>query len=421
MQDNRLSVRLLALTAFTVLLFATGTYAQQENVLYTFLSNGKDGFDPRAGLTFDNAGNLYGTTYEGGHGQGAVFELSPVAGGWTESVLYSFHVSGKSGSIPLSGVIFDAAGNLYGTTLEGGDVTKCSGFGCGTVFELTPEAGGGWTEKWRHNFGSNSKDGMFPMAGLISDAAGNLYGTTNRGGAHGQGTVFELTPKAGGGWTEKVLYGFFVNNGKDGAFPQAGLIFDTAGNLYGTTSGGGAHHQGTVFELTPKVGGGWTERLLYSFFANHGKDGAFPQAGLILDAAGNLYGTTKGGGAYGFAKGTVFELSPVAGGGWSESVLYNFGKSSDGKTPTAGLIFDAAGNLYGTTLDGGTHDSGTVFELTPVAGSWTERVLHSFSQDTGDGYWPFAGLIFDATGNLYGTASAGGANNFGGTVFEITP
>jgi uncharacterized repeat protein (TIGR03803 family) len=430
MQGKTLSIGLRAVLAIiAATLFVTSTWAAaQERVLLNF--NGQDGRLPQAGLIFDAAGNLYGTTEGGGTGSncgafgcGTVFELTPAAGGgWTETVLYSFGGS-PDGADPLAGLIFDAAGNLYGTTGAGGT------YDYGTVFELTPAAGGGWTETVLHNFNYNVTDGYYPYAGLILDAAGNLYGTTSQGGTYGYGwgTVFELTPAAGGGWTEKVLHSFPDYNGTDGTSPYAGLIFDAAGNLYGTTSQGGTYiFRGTVFELTPAAGGGWTETVLHSF--GNGADADSPQAGLIFDAAGNLYGTTVEGGTGSnciFGCGTVFELTPAAGGGWTEKVLYSFNANgTDGYYPYAGLIFDAAGNLYGTTRYGGTssgcapYGCGTVFELTPAAGgTWTETVLHNFGNGT-DGATPLAGLIFDAAGNLYGTTSSGGTYGYG-TVFEL--
>ncbi len=259
-------------------------------------------------------------------------------------------------------MIIDAAGNLYGTTEYGGDYS-CGGPGCGTVFELMPTEGGGWTEKKLHNFG-NGTDGVFPLADLNLDVAGNLYGTTYGGGglcSYGCGTVFELTPNGNGNWTEKVLHSF-NDNGTDGDLPYAGLIFDAAGNLYGTTVAGGSSYAGTVFELTPHGNGNWTEKVLHSF-SNVGTDGASPFAGLIFDAAGNLYGTTTYGGNH---PGTVFELTPTGGGDWTEKVLHSFSNvGTDGAYPYGGLIFDAAGNLYGTTYLGGTYNYGTVFEVTP--------------------------------------------------------
>ncbi len=394
-----------------------------EQVLYHFIWNG----NPEANVIFDAAGNLYsttdgGTSSCGAYGYGQVFELmaslNARGGRWMEKGLHGFNFNGKDGVCPEAGLIFDAAGNLYGTTVGGGTN------GGGTVFELMPgpSAIGGWREKVLYNFGNGSNsDGFWPSAGLIFDASGNLYGTTTNGGSfqcfsygYQCGTVFELTPTAGGGWTETVLH-VFNNNGPDGATPNAGLIFDAAGDLYGTTSVGGTYGGGTVFELTPTGGGDWAETVLWSF--GGGTDGAAPYAGLIFDAAGNLYGTTQGGGTY--ASGTAFELSPTGGGGWSEQVLYNFKlsyPSVDGGDPLAGLIFDTAGNLYGTTSGGGAFGYGTVFELSPSGGgTWTEQLLYNFDNDSGASPW--ASLIFHR-GNLYGTTAQGG--NYGnGTVFEL--
>ena len=425
MRSKMLSIGLrAALAIFAVTLLVTSTWAAtnwNEKVLHNFNNNGTDGHFPSAGLILDAAGNLYGTTYVGGaYGYGMVFELTPAAGGgWTEQVLHSFDYNGTDGGYPYAGLIFDKNGNLYGTTDVGGDLACNAPYGCGTVFQLTPAAGGGWNEKVLYSFEGNP-DGADPYAGLIFDAAGNLYGTTSYGGTYrncryGCGTVFELTPAAGGGWTETVLHSFDGN--PDGANPLfGGLIFDAAGNLYGTTYQGGTYSYGTVFELTPPAGGGWTEKVLYSF-NNDGMDGVWPESGPIFDAAGNLYGTTRQGGTYG--GGTVFELTPTPGGGWTEQVLHYFGNGMDGVIPYAGLIFDAAGNPYGSTEGGGDYGDGTVFELTPATGGgWTEQVLHSFNGT--DGYCPWTGLIFDVGGNLYGTTTGGGTYG-GGTVFELTP
>ncbi len=391
------------------------TIGQQETVLHSF-GNGTDGQNPYAGgLIFNAAGYLYGTTQLGGiHGLGTVFELSPNgSGGYTETVLHSFG-NGTDGQYPYASLIFDGAGNLYGTTWVGGI------HGYGTVFELSPREGGGYTETVLHSFGNPAtQDGQNPYTGLIFDAAGNLYGTTYYGGIHGGGTVFELSPREGGGWTETVLHSF--GNGTDGQNPVANLIFDGAGNLYGTTWVGGIHGYGTVFELSPREGGGYTETVLHSF--GNGTDGSKPVAGMIFDGAGNLYGTTSYGGIHDTCPegtcGTVFELSPRQGGGWTETVLHSFGNGTDGQNPyTGGLIFDAAGNLYGTTYGGGIYGEGTVFEMTPrEGGGYTETVLHSFGNGT-DGQSPEAGLIFDGAGNLYGTTLVGGIHG-DGTVFEI--
>ena len=417
MQGKRFSIRLrTALTVFTVTILVTSIWAvSHESVLHSFNNNGTDGVNPYAGLIIDATGNLYGTTAGGGvHNLGMVFKLSPrEGGGWTETVLHSFG-HGTDGAGPYANLVMDAAGNLYGTTQLGGI------HGAGTVFELSPEQGGGWTELVLHSFNDNGSDGSYPLAGLIMDAAGNLYGMTQQGGIHSCGgkncgTVFELSPRQGGGWTETVLHSF-NNNGSDGANPQAGLTMDAAGNLYGTTYRGGIHSSGTLFELSPREGGGWTETVLHSF--GNGSDGATPDSGLIVDAAGNLYGTTYFGGIH--SDGTVFELSPREGGGWTEAVLHSFGNGTDGMNPYAGLTIDATGNLYGTTVAGGLHSYGTAFELSPrQGGGWTETVLHSFGNGT-DGINPYASLLLDATGNLYGTTISGGIHTYG-TAFEITP
>ena len=331
---------------------------------------------------------------------------------WHEKVLHSFG-NGLDGTFPTSGLIFDAAGNLYGTTYRGGSHNY------GTVFELTPNGSGGWTSFLLHSFGSDG-DGQQPWAGLIFDAAGNLYGTT----LGLDGAAFELMPNGGHQWTETALYRFGFNGGPDGQQPWASLVFDASGNLYGTTGEGGSFYVGTAFELTPNGSGSWTETQIYSF--GNGSDGTTPVAGMIFDASGNLYGTTSAGGTYGF--GTVFELTPNGSGSWTETVLYNFGPAPDGQEPLAGLVFDAAGNLYGTTEQGGnlgfpcgTYGCGTVFELTPNgSGGWTETILHRFGYGT-DGLQPLYGsLIFDAAGNLYGTTREGGTYSTG-TVFELMP
>jgi uncharacterized repeat protein (TIGR03803 family) len=413
-------LRPLLLVIFTLTVFVTTTRAATEKVLHSFCSESicKDGLWPLyGGLTFDASGNLYGTTYDGGgaYNDGMAFELTPKAGGgWKEKVLHAF--SGEDGNQPYGTLIFDTSGNLYGTTYYGGDYNE------GTVFELTPEEGGGWKETVLHSFSDDGTDGYNPIAGMVIDASGNLYGTTYYGGTGGAcssvgcGMVFELTPKGNSGWTEKILHNF-NNNGKDGFWPFAGLIFDVSGNLYGTTESGGARGFGTVFELTRPACGSWKEKVLHSFTGNDG----YQPTGLIFDAFGNLYGTTKNGGAYVYY-GTVFELTPKAGGGWTEKTLHSFNyNGKDGINPYAGLIFDGDGNLYGTTLGGGAQSVGTVFEVTPqVGGRWTEKILHNFSNNSRDGYEPYAGLIIDASGNLYGTTYYGGAQG-AGTVFEVTP
>ncbi len=407
-QVFRIIIGILAIMALTLILGSSAGAADYKT-LHKFKQTGVRGSYPFGGLTFDAAGNLYGTTEHGGaYGYGTVFELTPNGdGSWTKHVLYSFRHS--DGHYPTSGLIFDAAGNLYGTTNRGGSGSGGQGGDrCGTVFKLTPNGDGSWTESVLHSF--NGSDGRYPYGGLTFDAAGNLYGTTPLGGAFERGTGFELTPNGDGSWTESVLHSF---NGSDGAYPYAGLTFDAAGNLYGSTADGGSGAWGTVFELTPNGDGAWIESVLHSF---NGSDGAYPCAGLTFDAAGNLYGTTEDGGSG--AWGTVFELTPNGDGSWVESVLHSF-SGGDGDYPVSGLIIDAAGNLYGTTLEGGSYGYGVVFKLRPTpAGAWHYRVLHEFQDHPGA--QPEAGLVLDQTGNLYGTTSGDRTTTFG-SVFEITP
>ena len=340
-----------------------GDRTRTETVLHSF--SGPDGLRPDAHLIFDANANLYGTTTSGGaYGGGTAFQLTPNENGtWTEAVLYSFCSATRCTNPrgPNAGLIFDAAGNLYGTTTWGGT------YDSGTVFELSPGQNGEWNEKVLHSF--NGNDGRYPYANLIFDTAGNLYGTTAFGGSSGCyigcGTVFELTPGAKGKWKEKVLHRFSVNgtDGKDGWNPYAGVISDTAGNLYGTTEYGGFYYYGTVFQLAPKANGEWTERLLRSFYFER-----YPGAGLVFDARGNLYGETPFGGDGSACMsercGTVFQFAPSAGGKWTYRVLFSF-DAENGAEPSGGLILDPAGNLYGTTFLDGAYGYGVVFEVTP--------------------------------------------------------
>jgi uncharacterized repeat protein (TIGR03803 family) len=287
--------------------------------------------------------------------------------------------------------------------------------GMGTVFQLAPNPDGSWTERVLHSF--NGLDGWYPFRGSLNfDGAGNLYGTTSLGGPHenDSGVVFKLTANADGSWTESVLHAF-TGGGGDGAGPIGGLTFDGAGNLYGT-AGGGVNASGVVFKLTANASGSWTESILYTFTGGH--DGGGPEAALIFDSAGNLYGTATIGGL-GFG-GVVFRLTPQPDGSWTETVLHNFFAGAGGSVPRGGLVYDQTGNLYGTTAAGGTQGFGIVFKLVAnVDGTWTERVLHSFTGSV-DGSEPYAGLVFDTAGNLYGTTTAGGSANLG-VVFKMTP
>jgi uncharacterized repeat protein (TIGR03803 family) len=390
----------------TVLASPAGA-ASKYKVLYAF-KGGADGEETRGGVVFDQKGNLYGTTLAGGAGGiGTVFQLTPKASGrWTENVLYSFKQDGQDGNGPFAGLIFDPKGNLYGTTAGGG-----ANGNYGTVFQLTPNGDGTWSENVLHSFAG--QDGYEPSTGsLIFDQNGYLYGGTNLGGPYGYGVVFQLIPNGDGSWSENVLHSF--GSGYDGTSPVAPLIFDQTGNLYGTAYSGGQTGGGIAFQLTPN-GQGWNENVLYSFSESKGGGGALPTAGLIFDGAGNLYGTASADGADN--GGTVFELSPDGKGGWTEQALYTF-KGKDGESPYAGLIFDKAGNLYGTTFKGGVYGYGVVFKLTPNGnGGWTETVLHSFRDRPGANPW--ASLVFDSAGNLYGTTAGTGKTK--GCVFEITP
>jgi uncharacterized repeat protein (TIGR03803 family) len=367
----------------------------------------------------------YDTTAVDQHGDESAYSnqtkaVIPNGGSGSENTLYSFSGNGGDPKLPYAGLIFDKAGNLYGTTELGGTNNQ------GTVFEMTPNSGGGWSETVLYSFTGNA-DGGQPYGRLLFDAAGNLYGTTNFGGStncsQGCGTVFKLSP-ASGGWTETVLYAF--SGSSDGRAPNSRLLFDAAGNLYGTTSLGGNVNSvcssgcGTVFELAPASGGTWKESVLYAFMGS--ADGALPYDGLIFDATGNLYGTTSAAGTS--ASGVVFKLAPASGGTWTETVLHSFQGGWDGKYPYANLIIDAAGNLYGTTFQGATPGFGKVFELLPGSnGKWTQKTLHVFGNSPSAN--PVAGLVMDSTGNLYGTTMMGANQTVCGggcgTLFKLVP
>lgn len=329
--------------------------------------------------------------------------LVPYALGVKEKVIHDFE-SNPDGAIPYASLVSDSAGNLYGTTLYGGT------YGYGTVFELLPNQDGSWTEAVLHSF-SGDVDGAVPIGPLTFDTQGNLYGTTS-GYVNIGGTAFKMTPDENGNWTVSVLYKF--GTGTDGSESYSGVVFDNNGNLYGTTVTGGTYGNGTVFELSPNEDGSWTESILYNFTG--GKDGAHPQGGVVVDGAGNLYGTTFSDGAKNH--GTVFELSPQPGGGWRGALLHTFTGGRDGGIPTGSLTFDLAGNLYGAATGGGSHGSGVIFMLTSdPLGGWKETIVHAF--DGVHGGAPNGGLVFDASGNLYGTTHGGGAVQKG-TVFRLS-
>lgn len=413
-----------AAIAALVLLMATCGWSSSYKVLYNFNNTNAN---PSSGLTIDAQGNAYGTTSYGGYnGAGTVYELSPSTG---YHLLFKFGKSIAGGAYPVGNMVLDSAGNLYGTTSGGGTQHHDCDNGCGIVFKLSPPNNGGlWTENVIYSFCQMRPclDGGNPYSSVIFDSTGNLYGTTYVGGRSGHGTVFELSPTSDS-WVEKVLYSF-GSGSNDGLDPQGGLIFDSAGNLYGTTVAGGDYSVGSVFELSPAANS-WTETVLYSFGTNGSADGEYPQVGVTIDQAGNIFGTTEQGGAYhdvcNGGCGTVFELMPSAGGGWTETVIHTFAPPArDGGVPQAGVVIDATGNVYGTTVAGGApgcaDGCGTVYMLTlNLQGAW-EETLFRFPDDKNLGTGPAAPVTLGAGGEIYGTADRGGMDG-DGVVFLITP
>jgi uncharacterized repeat protein (TIGR03803 family) len=373
--------------------------AQTETTLYNF-TGGSDGGYPSSSLISDGVGNFYGTTTLGGlpcpsnsRGCGTVFELSPDGNrGWNETVLYTFTGS-PDGAVPEFAPVIFEAGNLYGTTSDGGAFSR------GAVFELSP-VGSNWAETVLYSF-TGGAAGSHPEAGLIMDSAGNLYGTTST--YQDSGNVFELSP-SDTGWTQQVIY----------AEPASGgLTMDAAGNIYGTTFS-------TVFELSPHGNRGWNPTVLHTFIG-YPQDGMDAQGTLVFDQAGNLYGITYSGGAKN--NGTVYKLKLGQNGQWTEEILHSFKSGKDGRQPWAGVVLDAAGNIYGTTALGGVfgpEHQGTVFELLAPAAArdYTVKVLYSFYGPNGTN--PYGIPALDSAGNLYGTTALGGTNN-SGVVFEVTP
>ncbi len=435
---TRLGATTVALSlAFMLVFIAVATQpapAQTYTPLHSF-AGGAAGANPYGGVSTDAAGNLYGTTSSGGStggncgalgGCGIAFKLAYKGSGWVLTPLYNFR-GGNDGATPYARVVFGPDGILYGTTRQGGG-SGCGGNGCGTVFMLRPPATVCesvlcyWNETVIYRFTGRS-DGAAPGNGdLVFDAAGNIYGTTISGGSGnceygtGCGVIYKLT-SANGSWTESVLYSF--SGGSDGGNPFAGVVFDAAGNLYGAAATGGnlncnaPYGCGTVFQLASS-GSNWTENLLHTF--QNGSDGASPQGGVIFNASGDLYGTTPSGGWEG--GGTVFTLVP-SGGGWTFGVVYSFAGSGSSPGPLAGLTLDAAGNVYGTTYQDGANGFGNVFELTPSSGSWSGTSLHDFTNGS-DGSNPAGSVVLDGHGNLYSTALSAGADGKG-VAFEITP
>ncbi|HEX8814690.1 MAG TPA: choice-of-anchor tandem repeat GloVer-containing protein [Terriglobales bacterium] len=430
---------LLIVTLFALSSFSPATNPPagdgNEQVLYKFHYPGPT--VPQAGVIFDSAGNLYGTAsgeqYDPAHLYGAVFMLSPGADGtWSETVLHNF-----GSDYPIGGLVLDKSGNLYGATAYGG---RHRG---GTIFELTPNPDGSWTNTVLYEFGK-PQDGTLPNGGLVLDADGNLYGTTYFGGGprihdcafgNGCGTVFELSLGRGGKWKETIVHSFSRGQEGDGEWPTAGLAMDASGNLYGGTFQGGWYGQGVVFKLSPVGAGHWHEKIICSFYGNNGGS---PSGKLVFDQNGNLYGTTRYGNERRDGAGNVFELAPQPKGQWTETIIHNF---YNDREPISSVVFDAKGNLYTTTTEGGHYQhqgscyggpcGGSLFEFSPGAnGTWTSTVLHDFGAK-GDGVVPTGDLIIDSNGNIYGTTGFGGNLESCdpqsqqvqgcGTVYEITP
>jgi len=417
----------LMLAAITLGL-AMSAQAQTETTLYNFPFGKNSPGSPPSGPVFDKAGNLYGVSTFGGLGYfGVVYKLTPVSGGWQESVIFSFG-GGTGGGYPYSTPIFDKAGNLYGTASAGGP------YGSGVVYKLSPTASGEWKQTVLYNF-TGGNDGAAPGLGnLVFDKAGNLYGS-NIAGANvtsqacsntgGCGVIFQLSPVAGGNWKFNLLHTF--SGGWDGVGP-AFLTFDAKGDLFGSAAGAWSGFElpsqpGLVFKLTPSTGGPWKDSVIYAFKGS--TDGGLPSA-LIFDNEGNIYGSGADGGildncwsGYGpMGCGVVFQLSPQSNGKWKETALYAFTGGSDGSQPDGGLVIDN-GSLYGTTWGGGSSGSGVVFELSCNPDeTWSEAVTHSFVGT--DGAAPRSTLVVDKSGNLYGTTYSGGSGGYG-VVFEITP
>jgi uncharacterized repeat protein (TIGR03803 family) len=393
-------VIVVPLTLMATLLFlatvSQPAQAQTYQVIHNFTRQGNDGASPYGGPVLDSSGNLYGTTYAGGtFGSGNVYRLEPSGSSWKYSSLYNFK-AGADGVGPAFGSLaIGPGGALFGTT-EGGGY-----FGTDFAICACPKH-----EIQLHSFGQGT-DGAQPIGGVVLDSAGNIYGTTSLGGSFGNGTVFEQK-KSGRTWTESVIYSF--TGGNDGTNPPAGVTLDANGNLYGTTSMGGANGGGVVYELSPS-GAGWKQTVLYTFLGQ--SDGQNPVGGVVLDAAGNLYGTTFDGGANG--GGTLYELSPT-GTGWKFAVLYSFTGGYGGPYNKLTL---ANGNIYGFTNTEGANGFGMVFMLTPGKGGWKFTDLHDFLGGS-DGSTPYGSVAVDSKGNVFGTTDLGGSDNQG-LVFEITP
>ncbi len=392
----------LSLTIFAALLTAA-SHAQTFTSIHSF-TNKSDGGLPVSGVVI-RGGSLYGTASSGGTFAGVVYQATPAGTAWRVSTLSFLTATGNG---PNSRALFGPDGHLYGTTVDGGIHTND-----GNVYQLTPPATicktvfCPWTETDLHDF--TIQDGANPTEGdLVWDQQGNIYGTTANGGQYGYGVVYEMMPSQNG-WKVTPIYSF--TGGSDGAQPAGGVVFDSNGNLFGTTfHGGSSNNYGTVFELTYVPGTGWTEKVVYTF--QGGSDGRYPAAGLIFDSAGNLYGSTfLGGDGQG---GTVFELSP-SGNTWAFNLIYGLRGTAG---PQGSLTMDPAGNIYGAASGNGNRLFGNVFKLTKSGNSWSYSSLHDFQGP--DGEEPICSVTIDTDGTLYGTTAAGGLYG-NGTIWMIKP
>ncbi len=390
---------------FVIALSLVTATATTTDIIFSFDEDNGEYAD--TDLEVDSAGNIYGTTVLGGdHGGGTVFQLTSTPNGWVQNVLYSF-TGGADGGEPYKGVSIDREGNLYGTAVTGGS-GSCEG-GCGVVYKLT-NSGGTWTQTVIHAF-TGGDDGSGPGARVTVDRNGDIYGMTPTGGTYGVGTIYKIHPDAGT-WDFQVVHTF--TGGTDGSSGSAGRMLLNHGRLYGAATTGGVYGSGVIFQLTPTVVGEWDFRTLYSF---HGQpDGSFPYGALLRAASGKFYGTTYYGGQNGI--GAVYELSPRPTGEWRERVIYSFQSANDGNSPISNLVSDAAGNLYGTTSEGGL-GSGVIFKLSPTGGQWTESVVHEFAGPP-DGGFSYNGMVVDRFGNFYGATVHGGTAD-DGSVYKFTP
>ena len=412
--DNRIELQIVTLAMAITFGLAIAPFAQAQtfHVIYSFAGHGTSA-NPIAGVTLDQHGDLFGTSSWGGQfGGGTVYELKHTGGGWVYQDLHDLG-GGEDGFFPWAGVTIGPNGTLYGNTYSGGTL------GHGIIFNLRPPATVcrsvtcPWDETVLYNF-MREDDGGDPQGGIVFDANGNLYGAVVNGGLYSSGVVYKMSP-SNGGWTYQVLYPF--TGGQDGANPDSLLLFDSAGNMYGSALSGGApgcqgFGCGTIFKLSPS-GSGWVEQTLYAF--TNGTDGADPQSGVVADGAGNLYGATPG--SDGALGGTVFELSRATG-SWTFNLMADL---SGQLGPWNTLVRDRAGNVYGATVEDGAYGQGNIFKLTPTSNGWVYTSLHDFTGGA-DGGSPEGGLVMDSNGNIYGTTAGGGQQSCEcGVVFEITP